>query len=87
MRWTEEALRRLAGGSPGLSGYSVFAVARSELIRLREIQLEYVRAMETIVQGSRANDCVGLYCMKLLDLVAGADNALGSAAVPAAESA
>jgi len=80
VQWTEEALRRLAGGRPGLFGYSVFAVGRAELLRLRELQLEYVRAMEAVVQGSSANDCVGLYCVQLLDLDAGAENALAPAA-------
>lgn len=77
--WTAEALRRLTQGQPGLFGYSVFAVGRQELLRLRELQLEYVRAMEAVIAGSGANDCVGLYCVQLLDLDAGADNALGAA--------
>ncbi len=86
LQWTREALQRLASGGPGLFGYSVFAVGRAELVRLREIQLEYVRAMEAVVQGSRTNDCVGLYCMQLLDLDAGVDNVL-AAPLPTAETA
>lgn len=77
-RWTEEALRRLGSGAPGLFGYSVFAVGRAELLRMRELQLEYVRAMEALVQSSPRNDCVGLYCVQLLDLDAGGDNVLGA---------
>lgn len=76
-RWTEEALRRLGSGAPGLFGYSVFAIGRAELLRMRELQLEYVRAMEALVQGSARNDCVGLYCVQLLDLDAGDENVLG----------
>lgn len=84
--WTEEALRRLNRGQAGLFGYSVFAVGRQELLRLRELQLEYVRAMEAVIAGSGANDCVGLYCVQLLDLDASAQNALGAAQPPVAKS-
>jgi hypothetical protein len=78
--WTEEALRRLVGGSPGLFGYSLFAVGRAELLKMRELQLEYVRAMKALVQSSGRNDCVGLYCVQLLDLAVDAENVLGSGA-------
>ena len=70
------ALERLEAGQPGLFGYSVFAVSRQRLRRIRELQLEYVRAMQELVAGSDDNECVGLYCVQLLDLSQGTDNVL-----------
>jgi DNA-binding transcriptional ArsR family regulator len=74
--WSQLALERLRTGSPGLFGYSVFAIARKDLARLRELQLEYVRAMQSVIAGSQPDECVALFCMQLLDLSAGPDNAL-----------
>jgi hypothetical protein len=58
------------------------------LRRLRDVHLEYVRAMQTIIAASRPGECVSLYCAQLLDL-ARTDNALeeqewGPAAPPRA---
>jgi DNA-binding phage protein len=78
--WTRVAVERLEHGEPSLSGYTLFAVSRADLQRLRELQLEYARAMQAIVTRSTPNECVGLYCMHLLDLRAGDGNALGSTA-------
>jgi DNA-binding phage protein len=78
--WTRVAVERLEHGEPSLSGYTLFAVSRADLQRLRELQLEYARAMQAIVTRSTPNECVGLYCMHLLDLRAGEGNALGSSA-------
>jgi transcriptional regulator with XRE-family HTH domain len=83
--WAKEALRRLQGGGPGLFGYSLFAVGQQDLRRLREIQLEYVRAMEAVVANSSTSECVGLYCVQLMDLDTSAGNALAEAVVPAAQ--
>lgn len=74
--WTRVAMERLAAGGPGNFGYSLFAISRKDLLRLRELHLEYVRAMQSLIAESRPSECVGLYCAQLLDL-ASLDNALG----------
>jgi DNA-binding transcriptional ArsR family regulator len=74
--WSRVAVERLEQGGPGMSGYTLFAISRADLQRLRELQLEYVRAMQAIVTRSEPNECVGLYCVHLLDLRAGEGNAL-----------
>jgi hypothetical protein len=74
--WAEEATRSLRKGDPGLFGYTVFAASRADMRRLRQLQLEYVRAMEAVLAGSSTSECVGLYCVQLLDLDAEQSNAL-----------
>jgi hypothetical protein len=66
--WAKTALARLESGAPGSYGYSVFAISKGDLRRLRDVHLEYVRAMQAIIAASRPGDCVGLYCAQLLDL-------------------
>ena len=74
-QWGRVALERLASDAPGHFGYSLFAVSRVDMLRLRELHLEYVRAMRTLVSQSTPSECVGLYCSQLLDLSA-VDNVL-----------
>jgi transcriptional regulator with XRE-family HTH domain len=74
-QWTRTAAERLEAGAPGSFGYTLFAVSRGDLQRLRDLHLEYVRAMQTIIAESEKPDCVGLYCAQLLDLAV-RDNAL-----------
>jgi transcriptional regulator with XRE-family HTH domain len=74
--WTRTALGRLERGAPGSFGYSLFAVSKADLRRLRELHLQYVRAMQELIARSEPNECVGLFCAQLLDL-AEEDNALG----------
>jgi DNA-binding MarR family transcriptional regulator len=66
--WARTAVDRLAAGTPGGFGYSLFAVSRRDLQRLRELHLEYVRAMQTVIAESQDPECVGLYCSQLVDL-------------------
>ncbi len=73
--WTQTALERLRAGAPGNFGYSLFAISKADLRRLRDVHLEYVRAMQQIIAESKAAECVGLYCAQLLDLGL-SDNAL-----------
>jgi hypothetical protein len=68
LSWSRLALERLAAGAPGHVGYSLFAVSRADLRRIRQLQLEYVRALSAIVAGSREPECVALYAAQLLDL-------------------
>jgi len=76
--WTETALARMRSGAPGNYGYSVFSVSKRDLRRLRDVHLEYVRAMQALIAASQPGECVGLYCAQLLDL-ARSDNALAEA--------
>ncbi|MET0411605.1 MAG: DUF4423 domain-containing protein, partial [Polyangiaceae bacterium] len=74
--WTEVALERIGRRAPSHFGYSLFAVSRNDLRRLRELQLEYLREMQSIIAASKPNECVGLFCLHLLDLREGEENAL-----------
>lgn len=76
--WTSTALRRLEQNAPGNFGYSLFAISRDDLRRLRDLHLEYVRAMQELIASSGPSECVGLYCSQLLDLAA-EDNVLAHA--------
>ena len=67
--WGQLAIERLQSGrSEGDFGYSLFAIHRDDLERLRTLHLEYVRAMQSVIAHSTKPDCVGLYCAQLLDL-------------------
>jgi hypothetical protein len=68
--WTSTALRRLEHNAPGNFGYSLFAISRKDLQRLRDLHLDYVRAMQELIASSEPSECVGLYCSQLLDLAA-----------------
>jgi hypothetical protein len=68
--WTATALERMRSGADGSFGYSLFAVSRADLQRLRDLHLQYVRAMQSVIAGSDPNECVGLYCAQLLSLEA-----------------
>jgi hypothetical protein len=43
----------LGPGSAGNFGYSLFAISRSDLRRLRYLHLEYVRAMQELIARSQ----------------------------------
>jgi hypothetical protein len=66
--WARLAIDRLSGGAPGHCGYSLFAISHQGLQQLREVQLAYVREMQSIIAASGEGDCVALYCAQLLDL-------------------
>ncbi|MDH5676328.1 MAG: DUF4423 domain-containing protein [Myxococcales bacterium] len=76
--WTGVARQRLLDGNPGLFGYSLFAVSRADLLRLRELQLQYFRQMQSVIAGSTDAECVGLCAVQLLDLAEPGRNALGA---------
>jgi DNA-binding MarR family transcriptional regulator len=75
LSWTRVALERMSADAPGNYGYSLFAASKADLRKLREVHLEYVRAMQQIIAASKPGECVGLYCAQLLDL-GRTDNAL-----------
>jgi hypothetical protein len=66
--WTKHAVERLERDVPAVFGYSLFAASRRDLQRLRDVQLAYVREMQSIIAQSADAECVGLYCFQLLDL-------------------
>lgn len=73
--WTEASLQRMRRAAPGNYGYSLFSISGSDMRRLRDLHLQYVRAMQSLIASSRPGECVGLYCAQLLDL-ATSENAL-----------
>jgi hypothetical protein len=66
--WTSTALERLKQGAEGKYGWSLFAVSKADLLRLHDLHLQYVRAMQEVIASSAPSECVGLYCAQLLDL-------------------
>ena len=66
--WTRVALERLEHGGPGNFGYSLFALSKADMVKLRDLHLSYLRAMQQLIAASSPNECVGLYCAQLLDL-------------------
>jgi hypothetical protein len=78
--WAEVALDRLRSGHRGSFGYSLFAVSRRDLRRLRDLHLEYVRAMQSLIAESSPGECVGLYSAQIMDL-ATSSNALEPKAI------
>lgn len=76
LAWTRFAARKLARRHPGSFGFSLFAISKADLRKLRDLHQQYVRAMQSLIASSRATDCVGLYCAQLIDLEDGAPNAL-----------
>jgi transcriptional regulator with XRE-family HTH domain len=83
LTWSRLALERLAAGAPGHVGYSLFSVSRADLRRIRQLQLEYVRALSAIVANSHRSECVGLYAAQLLDLADAEDNVFAGHELPA----
>lgn len=75
--WSKVAIERMERRAPGHFGYSLFAISRADLRRLRELHGEYLREMQSIIARSKPDECVGLLCLQLLDLSARPDNALG----------
>jgi hypothetical protein len=62
------ALARLKQGAEGKYGWSLFAISKADLVRLHDLHLQYVRAMQEVIASSAPSECVGLYCAQLLDL-------------------
>jgi len=76
LAWTRFAARKLARSHSGSFGFSLFAISKADLRKLRDLHQQYVRAMQSLIASSRATDCVGLYCAQLIDLEDGPQNAL-----------
>ena len=74
--WTKVAYERMRRKAPGHFGYSLFSVSRADLRRIRELQVAYLREMQSIIAQSAPNECVGLLCLQLMDLSERPSNAL-----------
>jgi hypothetical protein len=81
LTWTRLALERLAAGAPGHVGYTLFSVSRSDLVKIRQLQLDYVRALSMIIFESSSSECVGLYTAMLMDLAEPGENTWSPAGV------
>jgi uncharacterized protein DUF4423 len=81
--WTEFAVERLRARAPGHVGYSLFSVSRANMVKIRHLQLEYVRALSAIIASPEPSECVGLYCAQLLDLALPEDNVFAGHELPA----
>ena len=75
--WSKVAVERLDRGAPGSFGYALFAISKRDMVKLRDLHLDYLRAMQQVIAESEPNECVGLYCAQLVDLGEG-DNALSN---------
>ena len=76
--WARLAVDRMAAGVPGHYGYSLFAIGRNDLVRLRDLHVQYVRAMQDIIAASTQSECVALFCAQLFDLDPTSRNALAT---------
>jgi uncharacterized protein DUF4423 len=82
LTWTQFAVERLRARAPGHVGYSLFSVSRANMVRIRHLQLEYVRALSAIIASPEPSECVGLYCAQLLDLAVPEDNVFAGHELP-----
>jgi DNA-binding phage protein len=78
LAWAKTAIERLQGDAPGYSGYALFSISRSDLRRLREIQLAFIREMQAVIADSKSSECVALFCAQLIDLGVAEENALAA---------
>ncbi len=76
--WARFAVERMAASVPGHTGYSLFAIGKSDLVRLRDLHVQYVRAMQDVIAASTKSECVALFCAQLFDLDPSASNALAA---------
>ncbi|MET0409814.1 MAG: hypothetical protein ABW217_00895, partial [Polyangiaceae bacterium] len=84
LTWSEFAIARLRARAPGHIGYSLFSVSRANMVKIRHLQLEYVRALSAIIASPEPSECVGLYCAQLLDLALPEDNVFAGHELPVA---
>jgi hypothetical protein len=80
--WARIAVERMEAGLPGHCGYSLFAIGKRDLLKLRELHVEYVRAMQDIIAASSQSECVALFCTQLFDLNPKADGTFVSPGRP-----
>jgi hypothetical protein len=66
--WARTAVERLESGAPGYFGYSLFSISKQDMVRVRDLHSQYLRAIQDVIARSSPSECVGLYSIQLLDL-------------------
>lgn len=73
--WTQVAAERIEGSAPGQFSYNVFTVSRDDFERIRQLHLDYFRALRAIVAESEPGEVVAVANVQLFDLAAEAPTA------------
>ncbi|MFT5457505.1 MAG: DNA-binding phage protein [Myxococcota bacterium] len=68
MHWTHVAEERLAGGAEGQFSYNVFTVSREDFERIRQLHLDYFRALRAVVAESEPGEVVAVANVQLFPL-------------------
>jgi hypothetical protein len=68
VHWTKVAENRLTKGSPGQFSYNVFAVSRADFERIRQLHLDYFRALRAVVAESSPEEVVAVANVQLFTL-------------------
>ncbi len=66
--WTRVAAERLTAGAEGQFSYNVFAVSRADFERIRELHLDYFRALRAVVAESEPAEVVAVVNVQLFPL-------------------
>ena len=67
-QWIRTAADRLEAGVAGGFAYSLCEVSRADFERMRQLQLGFARAMQSIIAASQGTERVALFSAQLLDL-------------------
>jgi len=68
--WTQVAADRIQLGAPGQFSYNVFVVSRDDFERIRQLHLDYFRALRAVVAESEPGEVVAVANVQLFDLAA-----------------
>ncbi len=66
--WAQVAAERVAAGSPGQFSYNVFGIRRDDFERVRQMHLDYFRAMRALVAESEPPEVVAVVNVQLFSL-------------------
>ncbi len=69
--WTRVAAERIEASSPGQFSYNVFTVSRDDFERIRQLHLDYFRALRAIVGESEPGEVVAVANVQLFGLEEG----------------
>jgi len=68
--WTKTAAARIEQGAPGQFSYNVFVVSAADFERIRQLHLDYFRALRAVVADSEPGEVVAVANVQLFDLAA-----------------
>lgn len=68
VHWTQVAGERLATGADGQFSYNVFTVSRADFERIRQLHLDYFRALRAVVAESEPSEVVAVANVQLFPL-------------------